>query len=58
MNGLKKNIEQEGYNFTVAHIDSIRMEKASGRICYTEDTGGALTELVETHKMSVVKKLD
>ena len=33
------------------------MENASGRFCYLEDPDGTLIELVETHKVPVMKKL-
>ncbi len=57
MSGLKKHAEQQGYQFTVDSIDSFGMENASGRFCYVEDPDGTLIELVETHKVPVLKKL-
>ena len=57
MCGLKKHAEKHGYKFTVDSIDSFGMEKASGRFCYMEDPDGTLIELVETHKVPVMKKL-
>lgn len=57
MCGLKKYAEQKGYPFTVDSIDSFGMENASGRFCYMEDPDGTLIELVETHKVPVMKKL-
>jgi catechol 2,3-dioxygenase-like lactoylglutathione lyase family enzyme len=57
MPGLKKHVEQQGYGFTVDSIDSFGMENASGRFCYVQDPDGTLIELVETHKVPVLKKL-
>ena len=57
MSGLKKQMEQHGYFFTVDSIDSFGMESASGHFCYVEDPDGTLIELVETHKVPVFKKL-
>lgn len=57
MCGLKKYAEQKGYPFKVDSIDSFGMEKASGRFCYMEDPDGTLIELVETHKVPVLKNL-
>lgn len=57
MCGLKKFAEQNGYPFTVDSIESFGMENASGRFCYMEDPDGTLIELVETHKVPVMKKL-
>ncbi len=56
MCGLKKYAEDNGYRFTVDSIDTFGMEDASGRFCYIEDPDGTLIELVETHKVPVVKK--
>lgn len=56
MCGLKKYAEQKGYLFTVDSIDSFGMDNASGRFCYLEDPDGTLIELVETHKVPVMKK--
>jgi catechol 2,3-dioxygenase-like lactoylglutathione lyase family enzyme len=57
MSGLKKYAGQKGYNFTVDSIDSFGMQHASGRFCYVEDPDGTLIELVETHKVPVLKKM-
>ena len=33
------------------------MDVAAGRFCYVEDNDGTLIELVETHKVPVIKKI-
>ncbi len=57
MCGLKGHAEAAGYRFTVDSLASFDMEAASGRFCYMEDPDGTLIELVETHKVPIVKKL-
>ena len=57
MEGLKKHANELGINFTVDSHDSFNMANAAGRFCYVEDPDGTLIELVETHKIPVVKKL-
>lgn len=57
MNGLKTHAEQAGFTFTVDSKDSFAMENAAGRFCYLEDPDGTLIELVETHKVPILKKL-
>ena len=57
MCGLKKKAEDCGYTFTVDSVESFGMENAAGRFCYMEDPDGTLIELVETHKVPVLKKL-
>lgn len=56
MCALKKHAENEGFNFTVDSCDSFAMDNASGRFCYLEDPDGTLIELVETHKVPILKK--
>ena len=56
MCALKQHAEKEGYNFTVDSCDSFAMDNASGRFCYLEDPDGTLIELVETHKVPILKK--
>lgn len=55
MDALKRHTENEGYSFTVDSHDSFAMENASGRFCYLEDPDGTLIELVETHKVPILK---
>jgi hypothetical protein len=50
-------MKAKGYSFTIDSEDSFAMEHASGRFCYMEDPDGTLIELVETHKVPVLKKL-
>ena len=57
MNGLKQKIETAGYPFTVDSANAFAMETASGRFCYVEDPDGTLIELVQTHKVPILKKL-
>jgi catechol 2,3-dioxygenase-like lactoylglutathione lyase family enzyme len=56
MCGLKKYAEANGYTFTVDSMNSFGMEKASGRFCYIEDPDGTLIELVETHRVPILKR--
>jgi catechol 2,3-dioxygenase-like lactoylglutathione lyase family enzyme len=57
MNALKAKAATAGYLFTVDSENSFAMENAAGRFCYVEDPDGTLIELVETHKVPIVKKL-
>lgn len=56
MCGLKQHLHQQGHSFTVDSVDSFGMENAAGRFCYLEDPDGTLIELVETHKVPILKK--
>ena len=58
MTALKKISQQLGYHFTVDSKDSYAMDSAQGRFCYVEDPDGTLIELVETHKIPVLKMLN
>lgn len=58
MDALKKMAVSLGYQFTIDSKDSFAMENAKGRFCYVEDPDGTLIELVETHKIPVLKKLN
>ncbi|MCB9046563.1 MAG: VOC family protein [Chitinophagales bacterium] len=57
MDGLKKIAIEKGFNFSVDSENSFDMENAAGRFCYIESPEGTLIELVETHKVPVLKKL-
>lgn len=57
MNALKALAEENGFKFTIDSNESFDMESAAGRFCYIEDDDGTLIELVETHKVPVMKKL-
>ncbi len=56
MDALKKLSEKTGYKFTVDSKSSYAMDTAAGRFCYVEDPDGTLIELVETHKIPIIKK--
>lgn len=59
MRALEKKCQEMGYPFTVdsckdnGHFD---MGEASGHFTYIEDPDGTLIELVEAHKITVMKK--
>ncbi len=57
MDQLKTRFESKGFNFSVDSKDSYHMETSEGRFCYVEDPDGTLIELVETHKVPILKKL-
>lgn len=57
MDGLKIVAEEHGFGFSVDSLNSFDMESAAGRFCYIESPEGTLIELVETHKVPVLKKL-
>ena len=57
MEGLKKYASSLGIQFTVDSHESFAMDNAAGRFCYAEDPDGTLIELVETHKIPIIKKL-
>lgn len=57
MDDLKKKCQESGFPFTVDSSDSFDMGKAAGRFAYVEDPDGTLIELVETHKVPIMKKL-
>lgn len=56
MDGLKERALSKGFPFTVDSKNSFEMGKAAGRFCYLEDPDGTLIELVETHKVPILKK--
>jgi catechol 2,3-dioxygenase-like lactoylglutathione lyase family enzyme len=57
MDELKKHAQENNYTFTVDSNETFDMENAGGRFCYVEDPDGTLMELVETHKVPVIKTL-
>ena len=57
MDGLKQLFQDNGYAFTVDSRNSFEMGTSAGRFCYAEDPDGTLIELVETHKIPVLKKI-
>lgn len=57
MNALKANLKTHGYDFTVDSDDTFDMGESGGRFAYVEDPDGTLIEMVETHKVPIIKKL-
>ncbi|CAG5011957.1 hypothetical protein DYBT9275_05064 [Dyadobacter sp. CECT 9275] len=57
MDTLKARLQSEGYPFTIDSESSFGMESAAGRFAYLEDPDGTLIELVETHKLPILKKI-
>ncbi|WP_247232626.1 VOC family protein [Telluribacter sp. SYSU D00476] len=57
MDSLKKMLTSRGNQFTVDSENSFGMESAAGRFAYVEDPDGTLIELVETHKLPILKKV-
>ncbi len=58
MDLLKQKSTEAGYNFTVDSANSFSMGTSAGRFCYVEDADGTLIELVETHKVPILKKFN
>lgn len=56
MDTLKQKAAAFGHPFTVDSGNTFDMGEAGGRFAYIEDPDGALIELVETHKVPVLKK--
>jgi hypothetical protein len=54
---LKENAAKHGFTFSVDSLNSFSMENASGRFCYIEDPDRTLIELVETHKIPIIRKI-
>ncbi len=57
MEKLKKRFESNGCQLVVDSADSFNMGQAAGRFAYVEDPDGTLIELVETHKVPIMKKI-
>ncbi len=53
---LKNNLEKHHYAFTVDSGDTFDMGESGGRFAYVEDPDGTLIEMVETHKVPILKK--
>lgn len=56
MDALKQRMQQNGIEFTVDSADTFDMGESGGRFSYAEDPDGTLIEMVETHKVPVMKK--
>lgn len=57
MEGIKDRLAEHGYPLTVDSGGSFGMESAAGRFAYVEDPDGTLVELVEIHKLPIIKKI-
>lgn len=57
MDALKQHALNYGLQFSVDSNNTFAMDNASGRFCYIEDPDGTLIELVETHKVPILKKI-
>ena len=57
MKELRKECEEAGFPFTVDSESTFNMGEAGGQFSYIEDPDGTLIEFVETHKITLVKKL-
>ncbi len=57
MDALKSHCASKGFPFSVDSAGSFPMEDAAGRFGYVEDPDGTLIELVETHKIPILKKM-
>lgn len=57
MDALKNHAENNNYKFSVDSNQTFAMDHSSGRFCYIEDPDGTLIELVETHKIPILKKI-
>jgi len=57
MDGLKQLSAKAGYPFSIDSDHSFSMGSSAGRFCYVEDPDGTMIELVETHKVPILKKI-
>src|SRR5262245_38203266 len=57
MDALRDRCEACGFPFTIDSQSSFSMASASGRFAYLEDPDGTLIEMVETHRVPILKKL-
>ena len=55
---LVKECEFKGFPFKVLCTDSFKMDQANAHWGYIEDPDGILIEFVETHKVSLIKKIN
>lgn len=56
MQRLSKNLAKFKYPLTVDSGDTFDMGESGGRFAYVEDPDGTLIEMVETHKVPILKK--
>jgi hypothetical protein len=57
MKALQAKCEAAGFPFTVDSGETFDMGDSGGRFSYCEDPDGTLIEMVETHKVPILKKL-
>ncbi|WP_282117928.1 VOC family protein [Maribacter aquivivus] len=57
MSFIREKAKQNGHTFTVDSANSFDMGDAAGHFSYMEDPDGTLIELVETHKVPILKSL-
>ncbi|TDT50710.1 catechol 2,3-dioxygenase-like lactoylglutathione lyase family enzyme [Maribacter spongiicola] len=57
MSAIREKAKQNGHAFTVDSANSFDMGNAAGHFSYIEDPDGTLIELVETHKVPILKSL-
>lgn len=57
MDALQRDLQDEGFSFTVDSANSFDMGEAAGRFTYVEDPDGTLIEFVETHRVPIMKKI-
>ena len=57
MSAFRDFCMEKGHPFTVDSSNSFDMGEAAGHFSYIEDPDGALIEMVETHKVPMLKKL-
>jgi len=57
MNSLRKKAKDLGHEFVVDSENSFDMGEAAGQFAYVQDEDDTLIELVETHKVPILKKL-
>ena len=58
INGLMQKCDEAGFPFRVRSSETFDMGEAGGSWGYLEDLDGTLIELVETHKVPILKKLN
>ncbi len=57
MSSIREKAKLNGHAFTVDSANSFDMGDAAGHFSYMEDPDGTLIELVETHKVPILKSL-
>ncbi|MDF4202605.1 VOC family protein [Maribacter sp. SA7] len=57
MGSIREKAKQQNYPFTVDSANSFDMGDAAGHFSYMEDPDGTLIELVETHKVPILKSV-